>query len=511
MLTKRLIIFLTITLTGTGTLTALAQEDSLLLRDYTFIRSSDPWLTHRNASALTRYNTSNIAEAEVMFSLAGGRLTPADGSPLVVQAGANVESFYRLSPRTVAYGGISYDNWSGNDMSGSAFIPVNVPRPFDLVEATTDNAGRKHRDTYRLEGALGVDVWKGYSAGARLSYTSANYAKYKDLRHKNKLMNLQFSVGGYAPVLPWMSVGADYTYYRQTESVTFSVNGKADKVYKTFIDYGAGLGLEEQFGNEGFTDSSRELPFFEDRHGGSVQVELRPFRALSLFAQASLSHGTGYYGSESPYTITYTNHKRDIAEVTGRVTYVPGSGTVRHYLDLVFADEMVHNYANTYVARTNEENGATYYEYYDPTETGSKQLHTLSARYTLHHGIKGELPTWTATAGFLWQQLNAVAYLFPQTARQLLTMRHVDVSCTRNILMQRGVLSFTVGGGMSYRYLAKSSYNINWQAKYSFVIPQARLKPHVRLAFDHSKATEKYNGYDTPDYTTGTIAVGCTF
>ena len=72
----------------------------------------------------------------------------------------------------MAYGAVSYDNWTGRDMAGSAFLQQRLP--FDIIEETDTNIGRKHRDTYQLTGAVGVDLWKGLSVGARLDYTAAN-------------------------------------------------------------------------------------------------------------------------------------------------------------------------------------------------------------------------------------------------------------------------------------------------------------------------------------------------
>ena len=310
MLTKKLTFALWSCL---GVLSGSAQ-DSLLLRDYQFVRQSDPWLTHHNAAALTRFAVDNIVEAEATLTKGNGGLVNFDDSQNTLQGNVRTESFYRLSPRVVTFGAISYDNWTGHDMTGSAFILQRTP--FDLVEDSLTNPGRKHRDTYRLVGGVGVDIYKGVSLGARIDYTSANYAKYKDLRHKNKLMDLQLTLGTYIPVLPWLNVGADYTYRRQTESVDFGTYGKSERVYKTLIDYGAFMGRVEQFGNEGFTDKAREMPLFEDRHGAGLQLELRPQSAicspslregrgrLSFFAALDFSHATGYYGRRSPYTIT---------------------------------------------------------------------------------------------------------------------------------------------------------------------------------------------------------------
>ena len=529
-----------------------AQPDSLLLRDYQLVKQADPWLSGQNAAALKRYSSADIAWAELLLNGGGGRLTPHDGSPSVLQVGAAAEAFQRLSSRTVVFGAISYDNWTGRDMTGSAFIPAlpatgGFPvaisrRPFDIVEATQDNSGRKHRDTYQLAGAFSHTVADGFAIGIRLDYTAANYAKYKDLRHQNKLMDLTASAGIYADLLPWLSAGGNYTYHRQTESVSFSVNGKSEQVYKSLIDYGAFMGQVEQFGNEGYTDKSREMPLFEDSHGGSLQLELHPWLAWSLYGSMTMSHGTGYYGRRSPYTITYTNHTRDISRLHTRLSYAPLQCASRFCLDVLYSSEQLENNAETYRGLTNT-SGATYYEYYDPTETGRKHWRDLDIAYTMHLGIRGEQPTWTARAVYHHQQRDITAYLFPYYRWQQLTTNSLSASLTRHVIMPQGIFSVTVSGGFQqgsgdpytdgtllspggkqtppatmeaflwqdYQYLTAAQYAIGMQLQYAFLFPGTRLKTHVRAAFDHRKANEVYNDYCGRDYTTGTLAVGCTF
>ena len=191
MLTKKIIVLLFCLLALNAS--TLFAQDTLLLRDYSFVRQSSPWLIQRNAAALTLYSSQNIAEAELSLSHANGRLAPANGSPSLTTLQAAIESYYRINARMVVYGAISYDNQSGSDMTGSVFMQDRLP--FDIVEDSLNNAGRKHRDTYHLTGAFGYDVYNGYSIGIKADYTAANYAKYKDLRHKNKLMDLQLTAG----------------------------------------------------------------------------------------------------------------------------------------------------------------------------------------------------------------------------------------------------------------------------------------------------------------------------
>ena len=534
--------------------------DSLLLRNYQFVKQCDPWFTLQNTAALTRFATANIAEAELSLTKGNGGLTNFYESPNTLQAGAVVEAFYRLNRRTVVHGAISYDNYTGRDMTGSAFIHTlpatysNITErrlPFDIVEDSLTTPGRKHRDTYYLTGAVGFDLYRGISIGARLDYIAANYAKYKDLRHKNKLMDLTVSAGIYAPMADWLNIGANYTYHRSTESVNFGTYGKSDKIYKSLIDYGAFTGLTEQFGNEGYTDKSREMPLFEDSHGGAFQIEVRPTASLAVFAGVTHSRGDGYYGRKSPYTITYTGHKRHTTTVQGRLTYSPhakadsyaaSTSTSRFTLDAQYTNERLAAHAETYRDMTNA-SSATYYEYYDPVETGDKQWDDIMLCATAQLGIKGELPTWEISADYHWAERKQVAYLFPFYRHQRLTTNVLTASATRNMLFRRGVLSCSLTAGYQkgsgtpyedysfdtsgnsqqqiatmeaflyreYQYLTATQYRLGAGVKYAFLFPGTQLKTHVRVSADYRTATEACAYSRGSSHTALTVAMGCTF
>ena len=118
MFIKRLILpltFLCVALNG-------YTQDSLLLRNYEFVKQQSPWLTSSNAAGLTFYQAKNIAMAEAGLSYAEGGLIDYWQAPRVLQANVRAEAFQRLSARTVVYGAIGYDNYTGRQMTGSAFI-----------------------------------------------------------------------------------------------------------------------------------------------------------------------------------------------------------------------------------------------------------------------------------------------------------------------------------------------------------------------------------------------------
>ncbi len=560
-------------------------EDSCSYVPMSEIKRNDPWLTSANASALTRYNSANSAEAILWLTKAKGGHVDYNGSPDDLTAGASVESFFRLTPRAVVYGAISYTNFSGHDMTGSAFINsqpsiatvleasasgllnshLSRHIPFDIVEDSLTNPGTKHLDTYRLTGALGYDLCKGFSLGARLDYTAANYAKYKDLRHKNKLMDMNLTAGFLLPLAitrnTTLSIGANYLYHRTTESVQFSTYGKNDKVYNSLIAYANFMGHVEQFGNSGFTDKSREMPLVSDYNGMSVQFSISPSKNPLLFLLShpspfrfynsfTYAHRRGYYGRPSPYTITYTGHESDIYHYDARLSFLNGHGS-EFSLDLSFNAENLRNDASNYRELQNEQ-GATYYEYYTPVKTANKLWVDGTVALTADLGIYS-LPLWTLQAGLNWHHRKQTAYSFPFVRRQRLTSKEPFVCVCHNIAVthnsQRSRFfssgywtlalhaSFLEGSGQpfedltyqtpsekqeppatmdaflwrEYQWLTAAQYEIGGSVKYSFVPSFATIRTFIRADISHRKANNTNDYSQGCDRTTATLSVGCNF
>lgn len=533
MLIKRLIILLIL-----PSCLAVQAQDSLLLRDYQFVKRSDPWLTCHNAAALTRYSTGSIAEAELSYTKQRGGFVNYYQSSDLQQIDASIESFVRLNNRTVVFGGMVYDSFDGKDMAGSVF--VNPDRlPFDIVEDSVMNAGGKHRDTYWLSGGFGSSLFSWLSLGARLDYTSANYAKYKDLRHQNKLMDLRFSASAYIPFASWGALGMGYLYGRNTESLQMGTYGKTDKTYMSLVSYAAFMGHLEQFGAAGYTDKNREMPLVTDENGLSVQFSLASSR-LSFYHSFAYSHGKGYYGRKSPFTITYTDHLSDSYDYAARVMY--HTAVVRHSVDFSFSIETLQNKANTYREMKNESN-ATYYDYYTPVKTANKLWKDVGITYTLDWDIRGELPSWTVIAGASWSKRRQTGYAYPYYRCQELHHRRFFVSVDRNLVTTRGVWSLALEGAFQngegepyedlyfqkpsdkqgelpsmdtwlyqeYRYLTAPQYRVGGSVKYAFLFPGTRLKTHASLRLAHHKANETNDYSAGRDNTSCRLAIGCTF
>ena len=543
-------------------------QDSLLLRDYRFVKRTDAWLTCQNAAGLTRFDHPSISEAELSLTKSKGGLVDWYQSPDFLQATATVESFTRISQRAVVFGAMTYDNFSGHDMASSAFISTpnsqfsarpkdackarilnsQFPHlPLDIVEDSLVNTGTKHRDTYQLTGAFGVDVWRHLAAGLRLDYTAANYAKYKDLRHKSKLMDMTFTAGlnsQFSILNSQFTVGANYLYRRTTQSLTFSLYGRQDKVYKSLVDYGTFMGRVEQFGGSGYTDKGQEMPLVDYYNGVGLQFSFSPLTThhspLTIFSSVSYARRKGYYGRKSPYTITYTNHHADLLTSHSMLTW-----TGRHSMlsaELTLGSENLENEANTYRELKNE-SGAYYYEYYDPVKTANKLWRNGQIALTADLDFQGTLPTWTLTAALDWQNRRQTSYLYPYYRRQHLHSTEASTSATRRLLTSKGVWTLTLnasyqkGSGdpytdltfaepsdkqtspatmdawlwREYQYLVAPQYGVGGSIEYAFIFPLTQLKTHMRLSATHHKANQTYEYSNGKDCTSLTLAAGCTF
>lgn len=518
-------------------LPALSQ-DSAQVRDYHYVETLDPWLCHQNSASLTRFRSVSLSEAEAIFSRQHGGFTDYSGSRDVVEAQARITSLYRINRRTVVSGQMEYSNYTGRDMGGSVFIRSSR-KPFDIEEDSLTNLGRKHLDTYRLTGGVGIDLYRGLSVGALMDYTAANYAKYKDLRHKNKLMDMTLTAGVYVPVGSVLRMGANYYYRRTTESVTFSTYSHEEKVYKSLINFGAHMGRVEQFSMYGFTNSSREMPFVDDYNGGGVQIGL-DLGSLTFANELTAAHRKGYYGRKSPYTVTFTHHTSNVYSYRGGIVY--NSGRTSHHLDATLSAENLRNDLSTYREMTNEA-GATYYEYYDDVKSANKLWVEGSASYTFHWGIRGELPTWSVRGGVNWLHYKQTAYSYPYYRRQKTNRQEYFLEGAHNINLRRGVLrleatlSWAEGAGAPFedltfvepsdkqtppptmdawlyrehQWLTAAQYAVGGSVKYTFAVPGTRLHAFVKAAASHRKSNESTPYSIGSDRISVSLSAGCQF
>jgi len=309
------------------------------------VEQTEPWLQSENVAGLNNISAGKLSYGELYFGKQNGGLRNYYQSSDSYNWGAKAESIYRLNDNVMLYGKVGYDNFTGKGMNGSTFInPENTP--FDIVEYTEENSGKKNMETYNLVGAVSGKLSDRLAIGGRFDFTAANYAKFKDLRHQNKLMDMDVSVGLMYNLSNSIRLGGNYYYKRSTEGLYFKSYGTTDKVFKSLISYGGFFGKVETFGENGYTKETEEKPLFDQYHGGALQLEWNISPSLSWYNQVSYKSRSGYYGKKSPYTIVYSNHDAKIYDYNTTLTLRNNKNI--HTLQLGLSYDKLNNRENIY-------------------------------------------------------------------------------------------------------------------------------------------------------------------
>lgn len=452
-------------------------------RDYGLTEQRNPWLTSGNDAALVTLKDSTIAHASLGYSHTGGALRTLSEGRRVDAVNADVRSYYRLSPSIVAYGSMTYGNESGSQANGSMFIHTQELMPFDLVDASTDNAGDKRMETFRINGAVGWTTWRNVSIGARLDYTAGTYAKQRDLRHSNTLMDLSARLNAHLALPNNSGIGAGFVYRRRTETMQFKTYGTTDRIYTTLVDYANRQGETEMFGTEGFTDGNRELPLLNEYAGFTVQGAWN-----RLFIDMTYAHRTGYYGRQSQYTASHEQHhgdafsmhlRYDIARNAQRLMWVDATMTTER---LTAERE---NYRQT---TATDGTAATFYEYFEPTKMADKTQTYGTVALTAYWKPAGEIFLWHVKGGVDYWTRRQTAYVFPDTYT---AKRHVIapfLTAKRGILTHNSSL-WTAQVGCSMLTGSEEQFAANAALAYEMPIQGTRIRPSVTLSYNFRTAT----------------------
>lgn len=408
--------------------------------DFAYIKQSEAWLNSYNAGGLRYLPVDQISIAEIYANKQNGQFVNYYQSNNSYDLGAQVESFYRLTPRVVFYGKVNYNYFRGKNMGGSAFIDPYY-NPFDILEYPIDKSGDKEKETYHLIGAVSGDLLNNLTLAGKIDYQSANYAKFKDLRHKNKMLDMYVTAGLTYRINRFIEVGANYYYRRSTEGLDFKAYGSSDTKDSTFIDYGAYLGITE-IGETGYTEHNEEKPMFNEFNGVSLQLNLRICPQLSFFNEFTYKSRDGYYGKRSPSTIVFSEHSGDVYEYSGALSLSKGKNHHQLRIDLSWED--LDNYQNTYRSEAGTV-GNSVITYYDPLKVGDRQTGIIKAEYTGNLGVENHNPQWVLNAGAAYTNRWEKAHIYPFYRKQTIYYTDYHANATRNIVKGNDMYTFMLG------------------------------------------------------------------
>ena len=452
-------------------------------RDFRLTEQRNAWLTSSNAAALTTFGDSTIAHAALSYRHNEGKLHTMSEGKRQDAYDADVQSYCRLSADIVAYGRAIYSRHNISDAAGNMLMPTTQLKPFDLVETNDDNAGNKSMETFCINGAIGWKAWRCLAIGARLDYTAGTYAKQRDLRHSNTLMDMNASLDAMLSLPHNSGIGIGIVYSRRTESMQFKTYGTTDQIYYTLIDYANRHGEYETFGTEGFTDSKNRLPLLSEYIGVTAQAKYN-----HLFADITYRHRSGYYGRKSQYSASHEQHHGDCLALHLRYD-ISQKAERPVWFDLHMTTESLTSQRQNY-RRTTATNGtsAIYYEYFEPTKMADKVQTYGTAALNAYWKPSGQIYLWHITGGSHYQSRRQTAYVYPDTYTASCHIVTPFVSARRSLLTRGGKLLSAEAGCStaigSYRHVAA-----NAAITYEMPVNGTHLRPAISLRYHFRQAT----------------------
>lgn len=411
------------------------------------IEATEPWLTGNNAAGLYRWQWGGRSEALCYAGRKSGTLANYAEAATSTHWGADVKAYRRLHTRVAFYGRAGYENVLGRSMGGSVWIrPYEAP--FDLVETDRQTAGEKQLETYRLAGGVSVALNKRLSMGARLDYAASNYAKRRDIRHVNTLMDLSLSVGTIYRLSKAWEMGASYAHRRNVEQLRFSLSGANEYPFSVLVSYGSFFGkMETTGGSDGYvkTQSTSSTPLYDGYHRFGLQLH-GDGGAWMVHHEATFGWRRGYYGLELPTTVSYSKHNG--TEWSYRMRLDWRRNATLHSWSAWASGHSLDNYEQVY-RHVVEEKEIRRIVYYDPLHVGERSRWQLGLHYRGMRNRYAAFPNWLWEAGLQSAIHRRKASVYPFYRKQNLYEGEAFFNLRHNRVW--GIHQGGLAMGMSYR------------------------------------------------------------
>jgi hypothetical protein len=417
-------------------------------RNFDYVRQSEPWLESENPAGLSWLPVAKISFAEGYVEKNSGKFVNYFQSDNSFTLGAKTESFLRLNERTVFYGKVDYSNFTGKNMSGSAFINPDS-KPFDITEINIDDRGEKNLETYNLKGGVSYDCGNIFSnnsvVGLKVDYTAANYAKHKDLRHKNSLLDFNITAG-FILKYKKFDVGASFAHRKTVEGLSFDTYGTTDRQYTSLISYGGFFGRTELFDsqgvNDGYTDSSIENPLVATSNELLLQFVFRLPNNWKWFNEIGGGAKKSYYGKRSTLTPVYAESESSFRKYGSVLSHK--SRQHRHDLSARIDFDRLKNSENIFRKETTDGN-RTQINYFGSAQMLARTTLNANLEYTANLFVGDFNPEWTLSAGVDYNSRRQTATVYPYYRKQNICSIDAYLFAKRAIVKNKNSFDFSLG------------------------------------------------------------------
>ncbi len=511
--------------------TILSEESN---SSYEFILADSPWLTSVNPIGIMTFQRGDFSYALASYGYESGGVRNYSDAESSRDFFAESRSIYRISDKVVLSGGISYENFTGENMSGSVWINP-YSRPFDIVEFTSENEGQKNLEMYNIDGAVAVQLFEGFTLAGQMVFKSANYAKMKDLRYKSSYSDMDVTVGVGYSLWDRFDIGASYTFSQEVEGIKFSMGGTTDKVYNNLVSFGAFWGTSSTYStiSHNYVKSSTQ-PYIDLSHSLSLQLSAGILDNLFLYLEGSYGFSSGSYGLDSYSSVVHTLNDNTSYNISGALQYSHNNN--RHSLSGSYLKTSMVNYQTIWTESSS--NSTTVITYSDPRHAGTTDYSVAEFKYRGDFDIKNITPKWQVELCATLYSRDVFAEQYPFYRRQILNSNVIGASLRYNLELQNtNILNFSLASGYSFgsgtkyydayyvtpsdamtqprtseemleaewMYLTSARFAVSPTLGYDFEIMQ-----NIRIFTELRYSYEAYSSFDENRHSC-TLRIGCNF
>lgn len=421
----------------------MAQSSDSTFTDIDFVRKSNVWSFSDNATGLKYFSIPQISRAQLFFSKADGDFRNYHQSSNSYQYGISAQSIYRINPKIVFSGEVDYTNFKGKQMGGSSFIDPYM-NAIDITEIDVADIGTKQLENYHLKGAVSAQLNSRFTIAGKIDYQTANFAKMKDIRHVNKLLDMNLSIGAAYQLSEAIEFGANYTYDRRIESVIFRVFGNRVKVFTSLVNLGSFYGRSETFSDYGYTADGSLRPLTNFTQGGALQLNVKLNDRIRWFNEFGYSKINGFFGEEGTSDIKFTDHSADQFAYKSMLSVVGNRD--QHFISVNASYQNLINLENVHRRETST-GGNSVIIYYGTSEVLDQQLLSANLAYSFFRDVQANNPKWAFNATVDYFRRQQTTNLYPFYRDQTINSYQANVNVKRNIVKAKEMYSFAIGLG----------------------------------------------------------------
>lgn len=390
-------------------ITSILLTFSIASNAQTFERLKDNnlWNRSNNVTGIAQ-DRQDFSNAELYGGYQAGDFREYGQSESEWYAGISTESIRHIGKLSFT-GRFAFEQRQGHKMYGSMFIKPGR-YPIDVLEFTP---GNKNLQNYSVSGGLSYDTSENWRIGIMADFKAANYAKRKDLRHTNFMLDF-----GISPAFMWhnddLAAGFSATVGKNAETIKGEVIGTSESTYYAFFDKGLMYGLYEGWEGSGIhlkEAGVNGLPVKEFFTGAAAQLSVKGF-----FAEISYRYSKGKIGEKD-----YIWYEFPANTIAAQLAYRHQSGNGTHFIRLAYEGMMQTNIEN--ILEKVSQNGVNAVVNHGSNTILDRNIHSLCPEYEYVGNIweirwraRGELDNEVSTQ------------MYPLAIQQNIFQIHTDVS-----------------------------------------------------------------------------------